>query len=83
MYGTPRDEWEDGGPSRTSPKKTYPHVQRRFYDEYRAWQATDAAFGRVPMLANEGFQELLAAKDMPDLMRLNREARSLQEPRER
>jgi hypothetical protein len=49
----------------------YPHVQRRFYEEYRAWQATDAALLRGALSGNEVFKKLLESKVMPEPKRLS------------
>jgi hypothetical protein len=55
---------------KTMNQDDYPHVQRRFYEEYRAWQATDAALRRGALNGVLGFTELLASKAMPGQQQL-------------
>lgn len=43
----------------------YPHVQRRFYEEYRAWAATEYAATRL--LRVPGLERLMAKAAMPGL----------------
>jgi hypothetical protein len=62
-------------------EEDYPHVQRRFYDEYRAWQATDAAISRGALNGVEGFKQLLESSRMPEVKRLNRVAPNLKDRR--
>ncbi len=43
----------------------YPHVQRRFYEEYRAWEATEYAASRLAGVP--GLERLAAKVAMPTL----------------
>lgn len=59
----------------------YPFVQKRFYEEYRAWSATDAALLRGALNGNQTFAALLEAKEMRpsrSLPELREQARQLQ-----
>lgn len=38
----------------------YPFVQKRFYEEYRAWQATESALIRGALAGNQAFKSLCA-----------------------
>lgn len=48
----------------------YPHVQRRFYDEYRNWDATTAALNAGALNGNETFQALLEKTAAPGSKRI-------------
>ena len=48
----------------------YPHVQRRFYDEYRNWGATAAALHAGALKGNKAFRELLESNLMPGAKRI-------------
>lgn len=50
---------------KTMTNDDFPFVQKRFYEEYRAWSATDAALSRGAMRGNEAFKGLLQASVMP------------------
>jgi len=43
----------------------YPHVQRRFYEEYRAWAATE--YAATGLLGVPGLERLVAKVTMPSL----------------
>lgn len=51
---------------KTMTEDDFPFVQKRFYEEYRAWSATDAALSRGALLGNQGFQSLLDSRAMPE-----------------
>ena len=48
------------------PTRDQPHVQRRFFEEFRSWQASEAAInhGSLPAQVRESVQNLSAAKAM-------------------
>ena len=65
---------------KTMTEDDYPHVQRRFYEEYCAWEATETALMRGALAGNEAFTNLLQAKSMPEpkrLAELRRQVRQL------
>jgi hypothetical protein len=51
---------------KTITEDDYPHVQRRFYEEFRTWQATESALLQGAMSGNGAFQNLLESKAMPE-----------------
>lgn len=55
---------------KTMTEDDYPFVQKRFYEEYRAWSATDAALSRGALNGNEAFKGLLASRSMPEPKRI-------------
>lgn len=44
----------------------YPFVQKRFYEEYRAWNATNDVLMRGALDGNPLFEKLLLSNTMPD-----------------
>lgn len=55
---------------KTMSEGDYPFVQKRSYEEYRAWSATDAALSRGALNGNEAFKGLLASRSMPEPKRI-------------
>ncbi len=55
---------------KTMTEDDYPHVQRRFYEEHRAWRATEAALADKVLAGVSGFAALLTNKAMPGSPRL-------------
>jgi hypothetical protein len=47
-----------------------PFVQRRFYEEYRAWNATEAALSAGALSGNQSFAKLLESRAMPGPKRI-------------
>jgi hypothetical protein len=55
---------------KTMTQDNYPFVQKRFYEEYRAWDATAAALNSGALNGNEPFKALLEKAGMPERKRI-------------
>ena len=50
--------------------KDMPFVQRSFFEEYRAWNATEAALSAGVLSGNQAFAKLLESRSMPGPKRI-------------
>lgn len=55
---------------KTMTEDDYPFVQKRFYEEYRAWNATEAALSAGALSGNQSFAKLLESRAMPGPKRI-------------
>lgn len=55
---------------KTMTQDNYPFVQKRFYEEYRAWDATAAALNSGALNGNEPFKTLVEKTAMPERKRI-------------